>query len=132
MTEKLNIVYFKDLSMESIKNITNMDFYNADKIIVKMTKFKDKDVKKAILKYTLSWLEGLFFDRYNDDLLEALKLLSKMLDNDEGEKDAEVGEYLVFKQKQLYGMKKLVYRGYKNPKSAYLNPNADIEVVYLK
>ena len=142
MSKKWTEIIINDLSYNTlIKIFDGKILYDTNKIIIKQKRFTTEEIEKALYEQT-QYLAKVY-SLNQEDLEEeseclnnrgaVIDLLSDMLGDDYEDKDAStaIQEMLLFKQMELYGLRKLVFNSYKNNRSRYFNVNARIETKFI-
>lgn len=142
MSKKWTEIIINDLSYNTLSKIFDGKIlYDTNKIIIKQKRFTTEEIEKALYEQT-QYLAKVY-SLNQEDLEEeseclnnrgaVIDLLSNMLGDDYEDKDAStaIQEMLLFKQMELYGLRKLVFNSYKNNRSRYFNVNARIETKFI-
>lgn len=142
MRKKWTELIINDLSYNTlIKVIEGRVLYDSNRIIVKQKKFTPEEIEKALCEQT-SYLAKVY-SLNEDDCIEeteclnnrgaVIDLLTDMLGDDYENNTlaTAIQEKLLFKQMQLYGLRKFIFCSNKNKNSRYFNVNARIDTEFI-
>lgn len=136
------VIIIEDLTYETLSKVfDNNLLYDTNRIIIKQKVFTNKDVEMALAEHTkcISDVYDLHKQYASDrnsleDRGKIIDLLGNMLAydlSDSSEMGTAIQETLLFKQMQLYGMRKFVYGSKSIVRKRYFNPKAPIVVEIL-
>lgn len=137
------ILIIDDLTYTTLSKVfDNNLLYDTNRIIIKQKIFTDEDVERALVKHT-KYLSDVYtvYEQFVpdgnplDNRGKVIDLLRDMLDydlSDTSEMATAIQETLLFRQMQLYGMRKFVYSNKFKCRQRYFNPEAPIVVELLE
>lgn len=126
-----NIIVIDKLDYETLSKVFEHDYiYETDRIVIKQKKFTHEEMKKALLDFTNTLLEGFGKDEYKNKCGKIIDLLVYMLSCDEDDPIA-IQETLLFEQWWIDGLRNYSTKGCKTGKKRYFNPEAKIETIFI-
>ena len=136
------VIIIGDLTYETLSKVfDNNLLYDTNRIIIKQKVFTNEDVEMALDEHTKYISDA--YDLHKqctsnrnsiEDRGKVIDLLSNMLAydlSDSSEMGTAIQEVLLFRQMQLYGMRKFVYGSESRVRKRYFNPQAPIVVEIL-
>lgn len=136
------VIIIKDLTYKTLSKVFDNDIlYDTNRIIIKQKMFTIKDVEIALAEH-IRYISDVYdlHKQYasNRNTLEdrgkVIDLLNNMLAydlSDSSEMGTAIQETLLFRQMQLYGMRKFIYGSESKVRKRYFNPEAPIVVEIL-
>lgn len=137
------VIVIGDLTYKTLSKVfDNNLLYDTNRIVIKQKIFTNEDVEKALAKHT-KYLYQVYatYEQFIpdgnpiEDRGKVIDLLRDMLVydlSDVSEMGSAIQETLLFRQMQLYGMRKFVYNSTFKRKHRYFNPEAPIVVEILE
>lgn len=137
------VIIIGDLTYETLSKVfDNNILYDTNRIIIKQKVFSNEDVERALAEHTKYISDAYDLHKQcasNRNSLEdrgkVIDLLSNMLSydlSDSSEMGTAIQETLLFRQMQLYGMRKFVYGSANRIRKRYFNPEAPIVIETLE
>lgn len=136
------VIVIGDLTYETLSKVFDNDIlYDTNRIIIKQKMFTIKDVEMALAKHTKYISDVYDLQKQYDSDRTSLEDRGKVIDllynmlaydlSDSSEMGTAIQETLLFRQMQLYGMRKFIYGSESRIRKRYFNPETPIVVEVL-